>query len=383
MRSWCLLVSLLLSLPAAAKVDRPPQFVLLAFDGSKSLSFWQNSLQFADQNNLHFTYFISGVYFVTDAQKNNYVEPSRGPGKSAIGFGGDVSTLQNRIRYVQAAVEKGHDIASHANAHFDGTTYTESQWDSENSQFTKLLVNSWKNYGLASQQPQWWDGYFNHTLKNELGMVGFRAPLLGVGKGLWPSLAKNGILYDTSRVDQMSYWPQKINGIWNFPLVGLKIVDTGKKTLSMDYNFYVADSKGVAGPASQYSAYEDRMFRTYLAYFNTNYFGNRAPVHIGHHFSLWNGGAYWNAMQRLAKAVCSKPEVVCGTYKDLLHFVENNQDKLSSYKAGDFDKATMAGREILALKSRGLPTLQELSPEELSGLQKEATQHFSVHDEAP
>src|SRR5262249_31924984 len=69
-----------------------------------------------------------------------------------------------------------------------------------------------------------------------------------------------------------------------------------------------------------------------------NYFGNRAPVHIGHHFSLWNGGAYWNAMQAFAKNVCGLPEVQCVTYKDLQAFMDKNAANRAAYMAGNFTK---------------------------------------------
>lgn len=369
------LAMLFLCLSAFAQVARPPQFVLLAFDGSKSLSFWQSSRQFAAQNDVRFTYFISGVYFLSTDEKKNYVEPSKGAGQSAIGFGGLKTEIQARLEQVRLASEEGHEMASHANAHFDGAKYTQKQWDSENKQFTDLLVNAWKQNQIPQKQPSWWVGYFTQSLTSDPGMVGFRAPLLGVGKGLWPSLKNHGILYDTSRVDKMAYWPQQINGIWNFPLAALTIVDTGKKTLSMDYNFYVADSKGVAGPASEHANYEDRMYRTYLAYFENNYYGNRAPVHIGHHFSLWNGGAYWRAMQRLAKTVCSKPEVVCGTYKELMSFLEKNKENLSAFQKSEFTKYNMGFKPSLSLP--------ELSDKELEDLRAHLPNHFQVHEEEP
>jgi len=64
--------------------QRPPQYVMLAFDGSKSLSFWESSRAFARDSNVRFTYFISGVYFVDDAHKSVYQGPRRsaGPARS-------------------------------------------------------------------------------------------------------------------------------------------------------------------------------------------------------------------------------------------------------------------------------------------------------------
>jgi len=81
------------------------------------------------------------------------------------------------------------------------------------------------------------------------------------------------------------------------------------------------------------------MLETYLQYFESNYNGNRAPVHIGHHFSLWNGGAYWEAMQEFALAVCGRPEVKCVTYTELADFVDTRSPaQLKAYQAGNFPK---------------------------------------------
>lgn len=377
---------------AQAKVNRPPQFVLLAFDGSKDIGFWEESRQFASGVATHdeqgdttarYTYFASGVYFISDATKNNYVEPSKGAGKSAIGFGGTVANLKPRVKQMAAAMAEGHEIASHANAHFDGSAYTEAQWDSEHDQFEVFMKNAWrgaaegwKNKAGQSigadnkkEEPAEWVSYF----ENEV--VGFRAPLLGVGNGLWPSLKKHKFTYDTSRVDKMNYWPKKINDIWNFPLAGLTIVGSGKKTLSMDYNFYFADSKGVAGPAAQHKKYEDQMYSTYIEYFKNNYNGNRAPVHIGHHFSKWNGGAYWKAMQRFANKVCGQPEVRCVTYKELAQFMDSQTDAtIAAYQKGDFEKSTVVVQGLT-----GPSLAKEVSDEDLEVLRKMANKHFKYH----
>jgi hypothetical protein len=351
---------------AQAKVQRPPQFVMLSFDGSKSVSFWRESRDFANQNNVNFTYFASGVYFLADANKSSYREPRHGAGKSAIGFGGKKEDIQPRLQQMVLAMNEGNELASHGNAHYDGAAYSETMWDSELSQFTSLMTNAWSHSDIASQKPTGWDDYFQNHI------WGFRAPLLGTGNGLWASLQNNNYVYDASRVDRTNYWPQKINNLWNFPLVGLTIAGTTKKTLSMDYNFYVGQSGGEPGPASKHEQYEQQMYETYMGYFNNNYSGNRAPLHIGHHFSKWNGGAYWKALMRFAKSVCSKPEVRCVVYKDLVEFLESNKSLIASYQAGDFDKAPRAQR------FRPLP---ELSDTDLEELRTQAADHVRAHED--
>src|SRR5262245_49952572 len=91
--------------------QRPPQFVLLAFDGSLNNAFCDESRAFAKDAKVKFTYFISGTYFIPNAQKRQYVGPhGHGPGSSEIGFGGDLGSIALRFKNVQAAADDGHEI---------------------------------------------------------------------------------------------------------------------------------------------------------------------------------------------------------------------------------------------------------------------------------
>jgi Polysaccharide deacetylase len=342
-------------------MTKPPQFIMLAFDGSKNVAFWEKSRQFAKRNNVKFTYFASGVYFLTQADAHNYVEPTKGRGKSAIGFGGTVADMKNRLEQMKLAMQEGHEIASHANGHFDGSNYTAGEWNSEFDQFTEIMSTVWDRYNVP-HEPAGWKPYF----KNEI--LGFRAALLGVGNGLWQALRNHKFLYDTSRVENMSYWPKKINNIWNFPLASLRISGSRKKTLSMDYNFYFTQSGGRDGPPELFPVYEKEMYDTYMTYFNSNYHGNRAPIHIGHHFSQWNGGAYWKAMQKFAEEVCKKEDVICGTYKDLVKFVSERHEQIAEFDAAHSERPTW---------QEGV----EFTEEELEELRKQTHEPACAHDD--
>lgn len=306
----------------AQMVARPAQYVLMAFDGSYEPKMWKATMNFSDTmkasgKTVKFTYFVSGVYYLAEANRFLYHEPSRGKGRSAIGWGDDAADIKERVRLTDLAFMKGHEIASHANSHYSGDQWSEAQWTSEISQFYKILFSALSLNGIAAD-PALPTGL--HFTKKEV--IGFRAPLLGVSAGLWPTLKKMGFRYDTSKTSPSNYWPKKNSyGTWNFPLAELRIAGTAKRVLSMDYNFYYQQSGGQPNP-SLAKTYEDQMFKTYMNYFNSNYNGNRAPVHIGHHFSLWNGGAYWKAMQRFASAVCGQPEVKCVTYTELMKALE-------------------------------------------------------------
>jgi hypothetical protein len=175
-------------------------------------------------------------------------------------------------------------------------------------------------------------------------MIGFRAPQLGIDSGMYAELPQWGLKYDTSGTAAPTLWPKRnAQGLWSFPLAEIPIWGTNHKTLSMDYNFYFYQSNGKEDPAHA-QQYEEQMYNSYLDYFYNNYNGNRAPINIGHHFSKWNGGAYWAAEQRLIELVCSLPEVKCVTYEELLGVVDGMEKAklIASYQAGDFDKTRYA-----------------------------------------
>jgi len=325
----------------AAQVTRPPQFVLLAFDGSLNLAFWKESRDFAkelkNQGKLApFTYFISGVYFLAKENREIYDAPHHGKGKSAIGFGGETKAIPLRVDQMNRAVAEGHEIASHANGHFDAGSekWNLEDWQSEFSQFNKIIYNT---FDLNRVRPS---GQFDPALQfSEKDVVGFRAPQLGVTKSMRPALKEFRFTYDTSFVQAANYWPEKDSlGIWNVPLARISVVGTGKMAPAMDYNFYYVQSGAVDRP-TQKEAFKKQMLDSYLKYFQENYNGSRAPVQIGHHFSKWNGGAYWEAMKEFTASVCGMPEVKCVTFKDYVAWLGTlSKEQLASYRAGQFAK---------------------------------------------
>lgn len=324
--------------------DRPKQYVMMAFDGSLSLGMWKATRDFSKiaeasiGKPVKFTYFISGVYYLEDQFKRKYLTPQHSPGSSAIGWGGKADDLLARYDQTNLAAKEGHEIASHAIGHWDGSRWSDSDWYSEFKQFREILTDFFGINGLnpTTLFPTGW-------IFDPAKITGFRAPQLGVSAGLWSTIKAFGYRYDTSKVSSSNYWPHRdINGNqWNFPLASLVIAGTGKKTLSMDYNFYVANSNALPDPAHS-SLYQQQMLDTYLHYFQANYNGNRAPIHIGHHFSLWNNGAYWEAMKAFALKVCGLPDVVCGNYTELANFM----DTTTPSQVADFEKSNFTAPAV-------------------------------------
>jgi len=320
---------------------RPPQFVILAFDGSKSVPMWQETREFAKRMTaagkpLKFTYFINAAYYLANENKLTYVAPGLGAGKSAIGFGDTVPAVVARGDQTNMAFQEGNEIANHAAGHFDGSKWSAEEWNSEFSQFYSIMRDylHLNNANPSANFPKGWSFDF----KKEV--IGFRAPQLGNDAGMYQELPNFNIAYDTSQTASTNYWPAKnAQGIWNFPLSSVAIAGTARKTLSMDYNFFYSQTNAKDDVANE-AKYEEQMYQSYLNYFQGNYNGNRAPINIGHHFALWNGGAYWKAEQRFAQEVCGLPEVKCVTYRDLMAFMnQTSPQTLAAYRAGSFERA--------------------------------------------
>ncbi len=258
----------------------------MAFDNCTELERWQELADFAaelnrDGDRIHFTFFISGINSIADGNRMLYEGPHQRRGYSRINFGGSPENVQRRVDYVNELHRNGHEIASHAVGHFNGAAWSAEDWEKEFRSFNEVVSNVGPNNGLADTQLAFPTG----------DVIGFRAPYLAKGTALYQALKRSGFRYDTSGVGYADAWPEKVDGIWRFNLAMLRIQGSGRATLSMDYNFFVAQAHAMTD-LRRYETAREQTLQTYLAYFKANYTGNRAPLHIGHHFFGYQGGAY-------------------------------------------------------------------------------------------
>ena len=139
-------------------------------------------------------------------------------------------------------------------------------------------------------------------------------------------------------------------------LARIRLSATRLKTHSMDFNVYGwqrYQPKKVSRRRLVHRLYEEQTYETFLRYFRSNYYGNRAPVHIGLHYVLFKRLLYWTAAARFAAAVCKLPEVKCVRYVDLIAALE----KLPA------DRFTSASGLAAALADPGLePFGERLDP---------------------
>jgi hypothetical protein len=138
----------------------------------------------------------------------------------------------------------------------------------------ETLFDAQGNANLASQYLKPYD------------IVGFRAPQLGENMALFDVLTELGFKYDTSQIRPFGP-PAKVRyktGAWNlFELSLMKL--PGSASVPMDYNYLANMVPG------------DRMATDYKNSIVYAYAHNRMPWNIGHHFALWDGGRYWEAMK--------------------------------------------------------------------------------------
>ena len=308
------------SISIPSQVQKPPdfipQFIIISFDGSRSLPMWQatrdlaKDLKASGAGEVKFTYFISGVYLIPVNDKNLYQAPKKPRGLSLIGFADDQDDIIKRVEQVKLAQSEGHEIGSHANGHFRGFPWNYADWKLEFDQFRSFT----KRAGL------------------NLKLDGFRAPNLSINSDLFQLLKNEGYRYDASRVGKIDQWPTKENNLWEFPLANITLSGSKNEIISMDYNFFDTQSQAkdiIKKSNPLWKKYYDQIESSYQKYFDHNYQGNRAPVIIGHHFSLWNDGLYFEALKEFAFNNCVKPEVVCTNFSSLADYLDTHPEMAS------------------------------------------------------
>lgn len=303
------LVVLLALVPASTMAgERPPQRVLISFDGAAPIAQWERARALARRTGAHFTFFLSCAFLLTPETKAAY----RGPegAKSNVGWAASRDDVAARLRQIWAARLEGHEIASHGCGHLDGTGWTAKEWANELSAFETILADAWTLNAVPFEPAGWRD-----FVRTEV--IGFRAPYLARGKGLDGALAARGLRYDASLVSKGPVAPETSGGITRFALPMIPEGPDGRRIIAMDYNLFVRHSGGFERDDAD-GVFEDRTLRAFTAALEAELAGKRRPLQIGLHFTLMNGGAYWRALERFAVDACGRGNVVCSTYSATL-----------------------------------------------------------------
>jgi hypothetical protein len=324
---------------------RPPQFVVVSFDGSGGERMWTYWRAVARRTHAHFTFFVSGAYLVDWAHRMRYSPPRHAAGTSSIGFAlptGDL-TVARTLRGIAAGYRDGHEIGTHFNGHFCGPggvgDWTAADWRSELEQFYGLLFHAGRKLPFGRSE-----------------IVGDRTPCLeGNLSALYPVLKQLGFRYDASRTAPLGQWPRRELGLWSFPLLEIPFVGHTFPVISMDYNLF-ANQVGLIPAIADLE-----MYRSLLKAFDASYLGNRAPLSIGQHFETWNSWAYDHALRHFLLTVCGRPEVRCVSFRELADFLDSVPPaRLRRYRTGRFPHLHAAGAPEPQLNLFSTATIEHL-----------------------
>ncbi|MFM9372343.1 hypothetical protein [Streptomyces sp. Da 82-17] len=306
--------------------QKPPQFVVFSWDGAgeDSQKLFSHFRKVAKENNATMTYFLSGVYMLPEDKKELYEPPQHSAGRSDIGFN-DAEGIRNTVTQLRSAWLEGNEIGTHFNGHFCGKgggvgEWSVEEWKSEIRQ-AKNFVKRWKtNTGdrQAAALP------FDYDKE----LIGARTPCLEGQKNFTKAARDLGFRYDTSGVNNQ-VWPKKKDGLWDLSLQLVPVPGRNFETLTMDYNFMVNQSgTDSQGDPSKHEYWGDQMRDGLLKGFERAYKGNRAPLIIGNHFESWNGGTYMRAIEETVERVCTKKEVRCVSFRQLVDWLDAQDPKV-------------------------------------------------------
>ncbi|WP_229924975.1 hypothetical protein [Streptomyces sulfonofaciens] len=302
--------------------QKPPQFVVFSWDGALENDdhFFSRFRKVAKANDAHMTFFLSGIYLLPKARRTLYHPPKHAPGSAAIDFPTD-EHIRWTLEQLRLAWQDGDEIGTHFNGHFcapdpgGGGTWTTGQWKKEMSQAYSFVQNWKTDTGFKDLAPLPFD------YAQEL--VGGRAPCLEGQKNLLPAEKALGWRYDASSPGDFQQWPAKKGGVWDFPLQLLPYPGKDLQVLSMDFNFlYNQSGDETEGDPARYPQWEKETRQGYLNGFERAYNGSRAPLFVGNHFETWNGGLYMQAVEDVVKAVCTKKDVRCVSFKELCDWLD-------------------------------------------------------------
>jgi len=313
---------------------KPPQFVVISFDGAGSLERWKFYRNIAAKVGAHLTYYLSGPYLVPQDKSNLYEPPHHKRGASDIGWADNGSEVAARMEQVRQAYLEGNEIGTHFNGHFCGATggqaWSSADWESELTQWYSFLDNWRINAGTPDAAPM----PFGNS-----EVIGERTPCLeGKRAALFPVLKAHGFRYDTSGYGYLQWPKQDPGGLWEIPLQELHAAQTGTPVLSMDYNFFDMQSHAMAGAPGLLDGYRQQVLATYRNAYQAVFDGNRAPLIIGHHFADWNGGIYTQALGQFIRETCGRPDTHCVTFGELTNWMEAQ------------DPATLQGLQSLPIQ---------------------------------
>ncbi|MDT0320243.1 polysaccharide deacetylase family protein [Streptomyces millisiae] len=301
--------------------ERPPQFVVVSWDGAAALDdgLFPRFRELAGELGAAMTFFLSGLYLLPEARREQYQPPRNQAGASDIGYLTD-EHIRDTIEQLRAAWLEGHEIGTHFNGHFlagSGSVgnWTPDDWRNEIAQ-AKAFVTQWRtNTGFDDLDPLPFD--------YETELVGGRTPGLLGQENLLPVAAELGWRYDASSPGGLQIWPERREGVWDLPLQTLPFPDHDFEVLAMDYSMLANQSGDTTqGDPAMHETWRRQATGAFLAGFERAYTSNRAPLFIGNHFEQWNGGIYMDAVEDSLREMAGHDEVRLVSFRQLCDWLD-------------------------------------------------------------
>ena len=306
--------------------QKPPQFIVLSFDGVGWHEKWQFWQSIANRVPLRFTGFLTGLYLLDEQSKDSYHGPGHGVGKSSLGVWNSPADTVQEIKDLNAAYAHGNEIGTHFMGHFcsdnppGANVWTTADWNSDLDQF----FNVFRNYQTLDKVP----GMPALTVPAS-SIKGERTPCLeGRTDQLFPALRAHHMIYDSSPDRPGIAWPTKIGGIWQMGMADFPLAGTNHRVITMDYNFWYAQEQASSNVSKAQSERDSKQItQTYLNMYDAAYHGNRAPLILGNHFEQWNNDAYTQALANFALRACGQPDTMCVPFIDVVRWMEAQDPK--------------------------------------------------------
>jgi hypothetical protein len=310
--------------------EKPPQFIVLSFDGVGWHEKWQFWHSIAQRVPLRFTGFLTGLYLLDEQHKTYYHGPGHLPGHSSLGAWNTPADVVQEVKDLNNAYSLGDEIGTHYMGHFcddnppGATQWTTADWNSDLNQFFDVF----RNYKKVDNIPGM------PTLKVPASTIkGERTPCLeGRPDQLFPALEQHKFLYDSSPDRAGIAWPQKVNGVWRMGMADFPLAGTDHRVITMDYNFWYAQEQASSTVAPAKSKQDtQQIFQTYMNMYGAAYNGNRAPLILGNHFEQWNNNAYTNALAQFALKACGRPNTYCVPFIDVVRWMQAQDPKVLAH----------------------------------------------------
>lgn len=271
--------------------------VLISFDGSCWLDMWTTTLDFAKQENIKFTYFISAPYFISESQTKDHPYWALSEiGKPLIQIRKDrwKSGTDERWDDLNRACAEGHDIASHLCGHYDGSKWTYEQWMKEMDYFR------WSVNTRSENKPS------TNGFNGMASISGIRAPFLAVNKAFFKAAKDFGFSYDSSAVYGRPN--EKYGFDKEVPIRQIEIEGATKLRYILPFDCNFTEIK---------EAKHLDMEKVYFDSLCNDYLKGPSPMLVCLHFEKVPGDPYLHAMEHFVKWVKDKdPQFM--TYKQYM-----------------------------------------------------------------